>query len=183
MGEKEKDLMVGDWVLVATANVANPDVRRRFGDEKRNNSWFGSGRSGISLFGRDGLSLDPLQKTLRKSIEVTQRIRNDFVSDGKIDRVDNLIEFTPLDTLSSLIPKESPFAFLSEVNVNPLQVKKSKVVLIHKAEVESVAPVLRTKIAWVSTVRKYYCHCFWFCIAALRKHVLIHVSSSHSMII
>ena len=162
MGEKERDLMLGDWELVATANVANPDVRRRFGDKKGNNSWFGRGRSGLSLLGRDGLSLDPLQKTLRKSIEVTQRIRNDIGSDEKINRVDNVVEFTPLDTLSSLIPEESPLAFLSDVNVNPLQVKKSKVVLIHKAEVESVAPVLRTKIAWVSTVCKSYSKLFDF---------------------
>lgn len=150
MGAKERDLMIGDWTLVVTANVANSDVRRRFGNTKKN-SWLGKGRSGISLFGRDGLSLDSLQKTIRKSIEVTQRIR-DMDNNGEIDRVDNVIELTPLDTLSDIIPKESPLAFLSELNVNPLQVKKSKAVLIHKAEVESVAPVLRTKISWTSSV-------------------------------
>lgn len=153
MGEKERDLLIGDWSLVVTANVPNSDVRRRFGNDKKK-SWFGKGnRSGLSLFGRDGLSLDPIQKTLRKSIEVTQRIR-DMERDGEIDRVDNVIEYTPLDTFGDLIPKESPLAFLSEVNVNPFQVKKSKVVLVHKAEVESVAPVLRTKIAWTSSVCK-----------------------------
>lgn len=153
MGMKEKDLMVGDWTLVATANVANSDVRRRFGGRNQS-SWFGKGRSGLSLFGRDGLSLDSLQKNLRKSIEVTQRIR-DTEGNGEINRVDNVIEYTPFETLSEIIPKESPLAFLSEINVNPLKVTKSKVVLVHKAEVESVAPVLRTKIAWTSSVSKY----------------------------
>ncbi|KAL7503979.1 hypothetical protein ACHAXN_001680 [Cyclotella atomus] len=151
MGPKERDLMIGDWTLLVTAYVANSDVRRRFGDTEQTNSWLGKGRSGISLFGRDGLSLDPLQKTIRKSIEVTQRIR-DMDNNGEINRVDNVIEFTPLDTLSDVIPKESPLAFLAELNVNPLQVKKGKAVLIHKAEVESVAPVLRTKISWTSSV-------------------------------
>jgi hypothetical protein len=36
--------------------------------------------------------------------------------------------------------------------VNPFKVQKAKIVLIHKAKVESIQPVLRTKIAYTSTV-------------------------------
>jgi hypothetical protein len=155
VGEREKEMLLGDWTLVVTANVPNSDVRRRFGSGKK--GWFGGKRSGLSLFGKDGKEENTIQKSLRKTIEVTQRIRNDGASDsgsGEINRVDNVIEFTPLDNLSDIIPKESPLSFLGELNVNPLQVKKGKVVLVHKAEVESVKPVLRTKIAWVSSVCK-----------------------------
>ena len=162
MGVKEKDLMVGDWSLLVTANVANSDVRRKFGDNKQI-SLFGKDRSGLSLFGSQGLSLDSLQKTLRKSIEVTQRIRSDSESNGIINRVDNVIEFSPIDTLRDVIPNESPLAFLAELNLNPLQVKKSKVVLIHKADVESVSPLM-TKIAWVSSVCKLYFYILPVCV-------------------
>lgn len=163
-----EQMMLGDWTLIATANVPSSDIRRRFDKKNDNNNllgWFGNKngdnkRSGLSLFGSEGRPLNPIQKSIRKSIEVTQRIRSDGVrtndsssDSNSINRVDNVIEYTPLDTLQDIIPKDFPlFGFLENLNVNPLQVKKSKVVLVHKAEVESVAPVLRTKIAWVSSV-------------------------------
>ncbi|KAL7531401.1 hypothetical protein ACHAXR_004020 [Thalassiosira sp. AJA248-18] len=169
-GDREKEMMLGDWTLVATANLPSSDIRRRFdnkndnenNDTKKKGGWFNKNgkkkrRSGLSLFGSNGsVPLNPLQKSIQKSIEVTQRIRNDGNKEedgGNINRVDNVIEFTPLDTLEDIIPQESPlFNLLGNVNVNPLQVKKSKVVLVHNAEVESVKPVLRTKIAWISSV-------------------------------
>ena len=64
-----------------------------------------------------------------------------------------MIEYTPIDSLEDILPEESPLSnIFGKLNVNPLQVKNSKVVLIHNAEVESVSPILRTKIAWVSSV-------------------------------
>mmetsp|Transcript_17482 Transcript_17482/g.31726 ORF Transcript_17482/g.31726 Transcript_17482/m.31726 type:complete len:609 (-) Transcript_17482:132-1958(-) len=153
--DREKDMLLGDWTLIATANLPSSDIRRRFNNSKRMASKKKKRRSGLSLFGSEGQSLNPIQKSIRKAITVTQRIRNDGTSEsgGGINRVDNVVEFTPLDTLEDIIPEESPlFKLLGTVNVNPLQVKKSKVILVHKAEVESVAPVLRTKIAWTSSV-------------------------------
>mmetsp|Transcript_25798 Transcript_25798/g.55508 ORF Transcript_25798/g.55508 Transcript_25798/m.55508 type:complete len:94 (+) Transcript_25798:1319-1600(+) len=56
-------------------------------------------------------------------------------SDGEMNRVDYVIEYTPLDTLEDIVPKKSPFySLLGSVNVNPLQVKRGEVVLVHKAE-------------------------------------------------
>ncbi len=157
---REKELLLGDWKLIATSNVPSSDIRRRI-TEKQNNkssekkkSWFSmpKARSGLSS-DNSSSSLNPLQKSIQKSFQVTQRIRNDTAEDGEINRVDNVIEYTPLDTLEDILPKESPLSnILGSINVNPLQVKKGKVVLIHKAEVESVSPILRTKIAWTSSV-------------------------------
>ncbi len=157
---REKELLLGDWKLIATSNVPSSDIRRRI-TEKQNNkssdkkkSWFNmpKARSGLSS-DNSSSPLNPLQKSIQKSFQVTQRIRNDTAEDGEINRVDNVIEYTPLDTLEDILPKESPLSnMFGSINVNPLQVKKGKVVLIHKAEVESVSPILRTKIAWTSSV-------------------------------
>jgi hypothetical protein len=88
------------------------------------------------------------------SIEVTQRIRctanEKAQADGddnatttmEIDRVDNVIEISPPSTDDNILLRL----------LNPLSISKTKLVLIHNANIESVHPVLRTKIAWVSTV-------------------------------
>jgi len=157
---REKELLLGDWKLIATSNVPSSDIRRRITEKQNSNSSNGDKKSWFNLpKARSGLSsdstssLNPLQKSIQKSFQVTQRIRNDTAQDGEINRVDNVIEYTPLDTLEDVLPKESPLSnMFGSINVNPLQVKKGKVVLIHKAEVESVSPILRTKIAWTSSV-------------------------------
>ena len=83
-------------------------------------------------------------------------MEEEAVGDAKvIDRVDNVIEFTPFaETVGDLLGDSVPFAALKDLTLNPLDVKKSKVSLIHKAEVQSVTPVLRTKINLQSYVRK-----------------------------
>mmetsp|Transcript_16800 Transcript_16800/g.26228 ORF Transcript_16800/g.26228 Transcript_16800/m.26228 type:complete len:486 (-) Transcript_16800:103-1560(-) len=163
---REKELLLGDWKLIATSNVPSSDIRRRITEKQSNNntsdkkkkSWFKipKARSGLSSDNNSSSSLNPLQKSIQKSFQVTQRIRNNGAAeeeDGEITRVDNVIEFTPIDTLEDILPKELPLSnMFGQINVNPLQVKKGKVVLIHKAEVESVSPILRTKIAWTSSV-------------------------------
>ena len=88
---------------------------------------------------------------------MTQRIRNDYNGGenetSSINRVDNVIEFTPLNTLEDILPSSLPiYDIVSKININPLQISKGKVVLIHKAEIESTKPILRTKISWTSSV-------------------------------
>eukprot|EP00577_Skeletonema_sp_RCC1716_P013720 CAMPEP_0113423802 /NCGR_PEP_ID=MMETSP0013_2-20120614/29237_1 /TAXON_ID=2843 ORGANISM="Skeletonema costatum, Strain 1716" /NCGR_SAMPLE_ID=MMETSP0013_2 /ASSEMBLY_ACC=CAM_ASM_000158 /LENGTH=496 /DNA_ID=CAMNT_0000311735 /DNA_START=62 /DNA_END=1552 /DNA_ORIENTATION=+ /assembly_acc=CAM_ASM_000158 len=159
---REKELLLGDWKLIATANVPSSDIRRRITEKQNSNnssssdkkkSWFNMPQARSGLSSDNSSSLNPIQKSIQKSFQVTQRIRNDGAEDEEINRVDNVIEFTPLDSLDDIFPKESPLSnIFGQINVNPLQVKKGKVVLIHKAEVESVSPILRTKIAWTSSV-------------------------------
>jgi len=160
---REKELLLGDWKLIATSNVPSSDIRRRITEKQNSNSsssssdkkksWFNMPQARSGLSSDNSSSLNPIQKSIQKSFQVTQRIRNDGAEDEEINRVDNVIELTPLDTLDSILPKESPLSnMFGQINVNPLQVKKGKVVLIHKAEVESVSPILRTKIAWTSSV-------------------------------
>lgn len=77
-----------------------------------------------------------LNPKIKNSIKVTQRIRS---NQDIIDRVDNIIEFD--NTSTNLLP-----AFL-----NPLSIDQSKIILIHKARVETFVP-FRTKVALQSIV-------------------------------
>ncbi|KAL3806057.1 hypothetical protein ACHAXA_005780 [Cyclostephanos tholiformis] len=102
--------------------------------------------------------LDSFREVIDRSIVVMQRIRNVGDAAGKIDRVDNVIEFSPLETVGGIFPEDAQSASSTSILdgllniVNPLKLKKAKVVLVHKAEVESSSPVLRLRIAWISSV-------------------------------
>eukprot|EP00569_Conticribra_weissflogii_P009305 CAMPEP_0171361454 /NCGR_PEP_ID=MMETSP0879-20121228/1971_1 /TAXON_ID=67004 /ORGANISM="Thalassiosira weissflogii, Strain CCMP1336" /LENGTH=666 /DNA_ID=CAMNT_0011868119 /DNA_START=309 /DNA_END=2309 /DNA_ORIENTATION=- len=167
-----REKMTGDWTLVCTATVGGgKDLRRRLGgsDDGEEETkppargWFSDKSKGaivkarktsLSRSGNDSplAPLDALKEKLQKSVVVTQRVRATS-SEDEIDRVDNVVEFTPLDTLGDVLPENLPLGDLfRNVPLNPLGVTNGKVVLIHKAEVESVMPVLRTKIAWTSSV-------------------------------
>jgi hypothetical protein len=54
-----------------------------------------------------------------------------------------------MDVLGGDIPDA-----LRSINVNPLEVTKATVTLVHKATVESVTPVLKTKISLESLICK-----------------------------
>lgn len=93
---------------------------------------------------RDAVS--NVQDAVRKSFTVTQRIRStgsdsDESEGNVIDRVDNVVEYTAPMSLRDLLPDTS-----LDLDLNPLNVSTSKVVLAHTAEVESLAPVFRTMI-------------------------------------
>ena len=155
----EKSLL-GDWKLICTANLPTSDIRRRFDTSSSDDSKKKKKRSPLSPFNKSNSKLTSLQKSLQNSIQVTQRICNDGSTGGTgisgeydINRVDNVIEITPLNTLESVLPTDSPLQnILGNLNINPLQVKKSKIVLVHRASIESVQPILRTKIALSSTI-------------------------------
>jgi hypothetical protein len=49
--------------------------------------------------------------TIRKFVEATQRIRTDGKDETReINRVDNVVEYTPIELLRDILPKELPFA-------------------------------------------------------------------------
>ena len=136
MSERSLDLMLGDWTLLCTTSPSRGGGSK---NEKQVRK--------LSLFGsKGGLPELPFQDKLRKSFDVTQRIRAGKEG-GAIDRVDNVIQFTPFaNKLGDLLGDSSPLSALGDIVINPLELTKSKVALVHDAKVESVSPVLRTKI-------------------------------------
>ena len=136
MTDREKELLVGDWVLLATSrtlkstNVKVPKEMKRL---------------------PFNLKTPKLSDPIRNSVTVLQRIRSEGEETSEIDRIDHVIQYTPL-TLSDLIPENSPLSAIRNWNVNPLEVSGSKVTLLHNAEIESVEPVLRTKLNLKSVV-------------------------------
>jgi len=147
------DNILGDWTLLATANLPSSNIRNRFNKNEKANKkgWFKQ----QAKLDNNGLNLNPIQKTIQKALSVTQRIRTDgtLESTGRINRVDNVIEVTPLDKLDSILSFDAPLTdLINAININPLQVTTLKIVLVHKAVVESASPILRTKISPTSTV-------------------------------
>jgi hypothetical protein len=119
--EEFRRLMIGDWELLCTMNKA-----RVAASSDRGN-----------FFLPEWLKSNPLQEKIRQSLEVIQRIR--CMEDGdRIDRVDNVIQFTPIS--------------FGSLNLNPLELSQSIVTLAHKAETLSIQPVLRTKISLQSII-------------------------------
>jgi hypothetical protein len=150
---RKKELLVGDWTLIATANVPSSRFRGRTTKDNKMNDSRDRNRNSKGFGWFNDFQEAP-------SIEVTQRIRSTANEKAKadgdeygsttktttameIDRVDNVIEISPPTTDENNILLRL---------LNPLSISKTKLVLIHNANIESVYPVLRTKIAWVSTV-------------------------------
>lgn len=121
----------GRWKLICTTNLAGLPALDNM----------------QSLFKPLQEKFTPLQDSLRKNVKVIQRIwdTNDATNttndDVFFNRVDNIIDINTSDDLIA------PF-------LNPLQVTKSKLTLAHKVEANSY-PVLRTKIALQSIIRKF----------------------------
>jgi hypothetical protein len=143
----ETTKMLGDWTLVCTASFRSG-----------NNYEQTSKRAPFSLKNGGKMS-NPIQDALKRSFTVTQRIRS-MDNSTDIDRVDNVVEFTPANTLDQIFgstdgEKKNPMQqLLGSLNLNPLEVSKSKASLIHSAEVQSTLPVLRTRIGLKSVVCK-----------------------------
>jgi hypothetical protein len=124
----------GDWTLVCSTST-NAD--------------------GIDLSKIPFLNAGPIKNirdAINRCLVVKQCIRAREDS-GAIDRVDHVLEYQPPDSLTEILDN-LPDA-LSSLNINPLHVSEGKVTLVHKADVESVTPVLRTKLSLDSIVRKY----------------------------
>ncbi len=136
MTEREKELLIGDWELVATSrSIKSSPVKV---PEEMKKLPF-------------NLKTPKLNDSIRNSITVLQRIRSESEESNDIDRIDHVIQYTPLK-LADLIPEKSPLSAIRNWNVNPLEVSQSKITLIHNAQVESVEPALRTKLGLKSVV-------------------------------
>lgn len=120
-------LLLGDWDLVCT--TAN-DVQGFVVPSFLNQGPLNDIRNSIL-------------KTTNKYVNVQQRLL--ATAGGSLDRIDHVLEFDPPSELRDLL--ESLPEQISTVNINPLQVKKSKVVLIHKASVESDMNPLLIKLS------------------------------------
>ena len=138
----------GDWSLrVTTATTATTTNAGGFQFSK------------LPSFLNQGPFKD-IRETLNRSVRVQQRIRS-TTNSTVVDRVDHVIEFQPPDKLMDVLGTNLPDA-LRSINVNPLEVSKAKVTLVHKATMESVTPKLRTKIALESVICKYSFYCLIF---------------------
>jgi hypothetical protein len=133
--EDFQNLYQGDWVLLCTTVATE--------------------MTGIDTSRIPFLNEGPLKQarqSLDRSVKVVQRIRS-TTSTTTVDRVDHVIEFMPPSTLAEVL--ENLPDVLKSFNLNPLELTKSTVTLVHKAEVESIVPTLTTKLSLQSVVRKY----------------------------
>lgn len=127
--------LVGNWTLLCTTSTTNEGI-----DTTKVPDFF---RQGPLENIRESI-----RRTLNDYLEVQQLIRSTN-EDGTIDRIDHVLEYRPPKQLRDVLdnlPEQ-----LNKVNINPLSVSKSKLILIHKATVESTVP-LTTKLALQSIV-------------------------------
>jgi hypothetical protein len=141
----QRDLLqcIGDWELLCTSR--GPTVSSSKEETKSSQSL--------------PFSLPKPPDSVRKSISVVQRIVAENDS-NIINRIDHIIEYTPL-SLQQLIPEESPLKIIRDLNINPLEVSRTKLTLVHNAQVESLTPVFRTKISLKNVTGKYSLNIFY----------------------
>lgn len=112
--------IVGEWTLMCTTSTTGPSIDK----------------SKLPSFITEGPLADLRQKiqaNANRSVKVQQICK--LGEDGKLDRVDHVIEYSPPKKLQDIfdnLPEQ-----LTGVDINPLDVSKSKFSLIHKAEVDA----------------------------------------------
>jgi len=131
----DTSLLVGDWTLLCSYSSAFPKNRKSIDTSK------------IPLFNEGPIK--NIQDTLNGSIKVVQRIKFGE-SSNSIDAIDHVIEYKPPNTLSSFL-KNAP-DIMKDLDINPLKVIDSKIVLKHNAEVEGLIPNIKTKLSLQSVV-------------------------------
>lgn len=133
--------LVGDWTLLcstASASIEGGPLEKIAGIDTSKMPFFNEG------------PIKEIRNRLNKSLKVQQLVKAGS-SDG-IDRIDHVLDYMPPDTLSDFM-NSLPDA-IKNLNINPLQVSESKLILKHKAEVESVIPVIKIKLILESIIRK-----------------------------
>lgn len=131
--------LIGNWTLLcstASASLQNGPLDKINGIDTSKLPFFNQG------------PLKSIRDTLNKSLKVQQVIRAE-ATPGVIDRVDHVLQYAPPDTLSEFL--ENIPDTLKNLNINPLQVSQSKVILVHKAEIDSTSP-LSTKLSLSSII-------------------------------
>ncbi|GKY90877.1 hypothetical protein MPSEU_000060500 [Mayamaea pseudoterrestris] len=120
--QQQADLLIGDWTLLCTTIVA-----------KNDNALIDSATK-IPDFLAEPINKvkSRLSNLSNKYFKVQQRIRTNEMS-NHVTRVDHVIEYVPPQSLKELVQGTSVPDVIAKLNLNPLQVSKSKLVLIHKA--------------------------------------------------
>jgi hypothetical protein len=117
---------LGDWTLLCTTSTDTEGV-----DTSRLPAF-------LNKEGPLKAIRDSITESVNKYLTVQQRIRSEN-DDGEIDRVDHVLEYKPPAKLQEVLdnlPEQ-----LTSLNINPLHVSKSKLILVHKAEVVSERPL------------------------------------------
>ena len=149
--------LVGTWTLLcstASATLPSPFDRRVGGIDT----------SQFPFFFNQG-PLKTVRDTFNKALTVQQVIKEEELTPGLINRIDHVLQYSPPNTLSAFLDDDNNekdnqddaglVEALKNWNINPLQVTNSKIVLVHKAEVQQVTPVLRTKLTLSSVIGAY----------------------------
>jgi hypothetical protein len=137
----DTSLLTGDWTLMCTTTTTKQGIS-------------GIDTSKLPFFNEGPLK--DIRDTINQSLTVEQIIKSGESSDG-IDSIDHVVDYMPPNKLSSVfknLPENLPVA-IKELDINPLKVSETKVVLKHKAEIESVIPLIKTKLILQSIVRKF----------------------------
>jgi hypothetical protein len=129
--------LVGDWTLLCS--TASSTMGKIGGIDTSRIPFFNEG------------PLKEIRDRINKSLTVQQIIKKAEKGDG-IDRIDHVLQYQPPATLSDFL-QNLPDAIKS-LNINPLQVSESKVILVHNAELESVIPLIKTKLSLSSLIGK-----------------------------
>jgi len=130
----EKDL-IGSWTLISTTSTSTPGIDR----------------SKLPAF----LLSDPLER-LRENVRqasnkyvTVEQVVKSTTAAGVIDRVDHVISYRPPKKLQDLID-DLPDAITS-LDINPLDVSQSKLILIHKASILKSDGTMKTKDTYEDT--------------------------------
>jgi hypothetical protein len=134
---ESKEMILGDWTLVCTtsSNSALP-------------SPLGSGIDTEKLPFFNASPLKDIRQSLNKCLVVQQSIQAKDSED--INRVDHILEYKPPKNLQDVLD------MLPSVNVNPLDITKGKVVLVHDADVSNTGPGFSIKLKLASVVCKLF---------------------------
>jgi len=142
--------LIGTWTLLcSTASISL---------QEGSTNTFGLGIELSKLpFWKEG-PLKTVRDTLNKALSVQQVVKTSSTTteDIIIDRIDHVIQYSPPGMLSAFLDDTTaPFSIPDAVknfNINPLEVTKSKVILVHKANVESVTPKFETQLSLSSII-------------------------------